>query len=134
VRVAGLSPLPALANSSSDEEESDGERTTSDRWEPAPPSSQAEGSAVELTPEAGMESPAVGLSVEVSAGTAEVPAGAVEVPAQPSRKRKRGFSSLRFSSNPSCTPSASRRNHLSPPFVSLSGRCRPSLTLRLSRR
>jgi hypothetical protein len=39
----GLSPPLALANSSSDEEESDGERTTSDRWEPAPPSPWVEG-------------------------------------------------------------------------------------------
>jgi hypothetical protein len=91
----GLSPPSALANSSSDKEESDGERTTSDRWEPALPSPQAEGAAVELIPEAGTEPPAAGLSVEVPAGTVEVPAGAAEVPPQPLRKRKRGFSSLR---------------------------------------
>jgi hypothetical protein len=53
----GLSPLPALANSSSHEEESDGGRSTSDRWEPAPPSPRVEGAAVESTFEAGMEPP-----------------------------------------------------------------------------
>jgi hypothetical protein len=73
----GLSPPPALANSSLDEEESDEERTTSDRWEPAPPSPRAEGAAVELTPEVGTEPVVAGSSVEVSAGTTEAPAGAV---------------------------------------------------------
>jgi hypothetical protein len=49
----GLSPPPVLANSSSDEEESDGERATSDRWEPAaPPSPRAEGAATKSTLEA----------------------------------------------------------------------------------
>jgi hypothetical protein len=84
-----------LVNSSSDkEEESDGERTTSDRWEPVPPSPRAEGAAVELVTEAGAEPPAAELSEEMPAGTTEVPAGTAEVP-QPSRKRKWGFSNLR---------------------------------------
>jgi hypothetical protein len=57
----GLSPLAALVNSSSDEEEeSDGEWATSDRWEPAPPSPRAEGTTA--------EPPVVGLSEEVPAG------------------------------------------------------------------
>jgi hypothetical protein len=90
----GLSPPPALANSSLDEEESDGERTTSCRWEPAPPSPQAEGTAVESTPEAGMEPPAAGLSVEVPVGTAEALAGAVEAPPA-LEEEETGFSSLR---------------------------------------
>jgi hypothetical protein len=91
----GLSPPPALANSSlDDEEESDGERTTSCRWEPAPPSPQAEGTAVESTPEAGMEPPAAGLSVEVLVGTAQALAGAVEAPPA-LEEEETGFSSLR---------------------------------------
>jgi predicted GNAT family acetyltransferase len=79
---AARSPPPALvfANSSSDEEESDGERTTSDCWEPAPPSPRAEGVAVESTLEVGAKLPVAGSLVEVPAGTAEVPVGTVEVP------------------------------------------------------
>jgi hypothetical protein len=77
----GLSPPLDLVNSSSGkEEESDWERTDSNRWEPAPPSSRAEGAAVELIPEVGAEPPSTGLSVEVPAGTTEAPADAVEVP------------------------------------------------------
>jgi hypothetical protein len=76
----GLSPRLALANSSLDEEESDGEQTTSDRWEPTPPSPQGEGATVESTLEEGAELPVTGSSVEVSAGTVEAPIGAVEAP------------------------------------------------------
>jgi hypothetical protein len=77
----GSPPPPALVNSLSDEEdESDGERTTSNRWEPAPPSPWAEGAAMELVPEAGAEPPTAKLSLKVPAGTAEAPAGAAEVP------------------------------------------------------
>jgi hypothetical protein len=72
-----------LANSSSDEEEGDGEENTSDRWEPAPPSPRAEGAAVELTLEAGTELPIVGSSVEVPAGTVEALVGIVEVHPNP---------------------------------------------------
>jgi hypothetical protein len=71
VRAAGSLPLPpppAMVNSSSDKEESDGERTTSDRWElVAPPSPRVEGAAAESTPEAGTEPPVTKLSAEVSA-------------------------------------------------------------------
>jgi hypothetical protein len=49
----GLSPSPALANSSSDEEESDGERTTSHRWEPAPPIATGRGSGHGIGPQGG---------------------------------------------------------------------------------
>jgi hypothetical protein len=88
----GLSPLTVLANSLSDEEEeSDGEQITSDRWEPVPPSPRAEGMPVELAPEAGTEPPATGLSVEVPVGTVEVPAGAVGAPPSP-RGRGNGAS------------------------------------------
>jgi hypothetical protein len=80
VRAARASP-PALVNSLSDkEEESDGEQTTSNRWEPAPPSPRNEGAVVELVLEAGMELPATGPSVEVHVGTTEASAGAAEVP------------------------------------------------------
>jgi hypothetical protein len=91
----GLSPPPASANSSSDEkEENDRERTTSDRWEPAPPSPRAEGVAVELIPGVSAEAPAAGLTMEAPAGATEVPASAAEASPQPSRKRKRGFSNF----------------------------------------
>jgi hypothetical protein len=76
----GLSPSPALANSLSNDMESDEERTTSDRWEPASPSPRAEGVAVGSTPEAGTEPPTARSLVEVPAGTAEAPVGAVEGP------------------------------------------------------
>jgi hypothetical protein len=77
----GLSPSLALANSSSDdEEESDGVRTTSERWEPVPLSPRAEGAAVELVPGAGAEPPAAELSEEAPAGVTKAPAGTVEVP------------------------------------------------------
>jgi hypothetical protein len=80
----------------SSNEECDGERTTSDRWEPAAPSSpRVEGSASESTLEVGTEPPVTGSSVEVPSGTAEAPVGAVEAPPEPSRKRKWGFSSLK---------------------------------------
>jgi hypothetical protein len=91
----GLSLSLVLANSSSDEEEeSDRERTTFDRWEPAPPSPWAAEAAVELVLGAGAEPPATGLSEEAPAGTTEALASAAEVLPQPSRKRKRGFSNL----------------------------------------
>jgi hypothetical protein len=79
----GLSPPLAPANSSSDEEESDGERTTSDKWEPALPSSRAEETVVELALVAGAEPPATGPSEEVPAGATKAPAGAAEVPPSP---------------------------------------------------
>jgi hypothetical protein len=78
-----------LVNLSSYEEESEGERTTSDRWEPvAPPSPGAKGAAVELTLEIGAEPLVAGSSEEVPAGTSEAPP-------EPSRKHKWGFSSLK---------------------------------------
>jgi hypothetical protein len=78
-----------LVNSSLDEEESEGERTTSDRWEPAaPPSPGVEQVVTEPTLEVGAEPPVAGSSAEASAGAAKAPA-------EPSRKRKRGFSNLR---------------------------------------
>jgi hypothetical protein len=66
------------------------ERTTSDRWEPAPPSPRAEGAAVELVPEVGAEPPVTGLSEEAPAGATETPAGAVEVPPSPQGRGSRG--------------------------------------------
>jgi hypothetical protein len=77
----GLCPPPPLENSLSDEkEEIDGGRVVPDKWEPAPPSPQAEGAAVELAPEAGVEPPAVEPSEEVPAGAAEAPVRTMEVP------------------------------------------------------
>jgi hypothetical protein len=67
-----------LVNSSSDEEENEGERTTSDRWEPsAPPSPRVEGAAVESALETGAEPLVAGSSAKVLAGTSETPVGAV---------------------------------------------------------
>jgi hypothetical protein len=80
-----------LVNSSSDEEESERQRTTSDRWEPAAlPSPGVEGVVTESTLKAGAEPPVAGSSTEALVGAAEPPP-----PPEPSRKRKRGFSSLK---------------------------------------
>jgi hypothetical protein len=54
----------------------------------APPSLGVEGVVAEPNLEAGAEPPVAGSS-------AEAPTGATEAPAEPSRKRKRGFSNLR---------------------------------------
>jgi hypothetical protein len=59
------------------------------------PSPRGEWAATESTLEAGTELPIIRMSVEVPVGAAEVPVGAVEAPPEPSRKRKRSFSSLR---------------------------------------
>jgi hypothetical protein len=78
----GLSPSPALVISSSDEEEREGERNTSDRWEPAvPPSPGIKGVITGPTLEADTEPPVIGSTVGASAG-------APEAPPEPSRKRK----------------------------------------------
>jgi hypothetical protein len=75
--------------SSSDEEEREGEWTTSDRWEPTvPPSLGIEGVITGSTLEADTEPPVVG-------STAGVSVSALEAPPEPLRKRKRGFSSLK---------------------------------------
>jgi hypothetical protein len=87
-----------------------------ERWEPAPPSPRTAEAVEEQAPVAGVEAPAAGRSTEeaervaeVSARTTEVSACAAEAsrgatvaesavasaPAEPSRKRKRGFSTLR---------------------------------------
>jgi hypothetical protein len=80
----GLSPPLAPANSSSDEEEeSDGRRVTSDRWDPALLSPRAEVAAVELVPVASAEAPATRPSVEAPAGATEAPTGTMEVPPSP---------------------------------------------------
>jgi hypothetical protein len=129
----GLSPPPALVNLSSDVKESDGEQTTSDRWEPAPPSPRADVAAMESTVEVGAEPPVTGSSVEVSAGTAEAPVGAVDVP--PAHEEdEAGVLQLEVNSASSCMPLMLRHIRSSPPFISLSGRRRTSPTLRLSRR
>jgi hypothetical protein len=76
-----LSPSPVLVNSSLDEEESEGERTTYDSWEPAaPPSPGAEGAAAESTLEKRAEPLVTGSWAEAPAGTEEALVGAVEAP------------------------------------------------------
>jgi hypothetical protein len=104
----GLSPPAASEYSSSDEdeEESDGGRAPSERWDPTPPSPRA---VEEQAPGAGAEAPAIGQSVEGTVCATEAPTRTAEVsgsaavattaattaPVEPSRKRKRGFSTLR---------------------------------------
>jgi hypothetical protein len=80
----GLSPLLALANSLSDEEEeSYGGQAIPDTWEPAAPSPRAEEAAVELVPAAGEDPPAVEPSEEALVGATKAPASAAEVPPSP---------------------------------------------------
>jgi hypothetical protein len=80
-----------------------------ERWEPAPPSPRAVETAEEQVPGAGVEVPAAGRATEEAARAAEVPARAAEAsgsamvatlaaasaPTEPSKKRKRRFSTLR---------------------------------------
>jgi hypothetical protein len=75
-------------SSSNEEEKSDGEQTTSDRWEPVPPSPQAEGATEELVLGAGADPPAARILEEALVGATEALACAEEVPPQPSRKKK----------------------------------------------
>lgn len=61
MRAAGLSPPSALVNSSLDEEESEGERSTSDTWEPAaPPLPGVKGVVAKPTLEVSEEPPIAG--------------------------------------------------------------------------
>jgi hypothetical protein len=85
-----------------EEEESDGGQAPSERWEPALPSLRAAEAAQEQVPGAGAEAPAARRSTEEAARATEVSGGVVvATPAaatarvKPSRKRKRGFSTLR---------------------------------------
>jgi hypothetical protein len=82
--------------------------------------------------EAGAEPPVAGSSVEVPAGTVEAPVGAVEAP-PPFKEKKVGLLQLEVSRISSHTPPILRHGRSPPPFVLLSGRRRPSPTLRLSR-
>jgi hypothetical protein len=115
----GLSSPATSEYSSSDEKEeegSDGGRALPERWEPAPPSPRAAEAAEETAPGVGAGAPVTRQPVREAARTAEVPARAAEVPAraaeatggaavatsaaattpaEPPRKRKRGFSTLR---------------------------------------
>jgi hypothetical protein len=78
----GVSPAgtPAVSSSEEEEEERDG-GAPPERWNPPPLSPRAAEAAVELTPVAGAEALATGLSVEVPVSTAEVPASATAAPA-----------------------------------------------------
>jgi hypothetical protein len=80
-----------------------------ERWNPPPPSLRDVEAAKEQALTVGAEAPTAERSVEEAARAAEVPAstagasgsaavatmGATIAPAEPSRKRKRGFSTLR---------------------------------------
>jgi hypothetical protein len=110
--LQGLSSPATSEFSSSDEEEeeeSDGGRAPPERWEPSPPSPRAAEAAEETVPRAGVGAPAAGHPTREATRAAEAPARAVEMaggeavatpavataPAEPLRKRKRGFSTLR---------------------------------------
>jgi hypothetical protein len=98
------------------EEDNDGGQAPPERWEPTPPSPRAAVAAEEQVPGAGAGAPAAEWSTEEAAHVAEAPAHAAVVPtraaeasrgvtvaalavasalAEPSRKRKRGFTILR---------------------------------------
>jgi hypothetical protein len=73
-----------------------------ERWEPAAPSPRVVEAVEEQAPGAGAEASAVGRSTEEAARAAEasgsatvVTSAAASAPVEPSRKRKRGFSTLR---------------------------------------
>jgi hypothetical protein len=108
----GLSSPGTSEYSSSDEEEeeeSDGGRAPPERWEPLPPSPRAAEAAEETTPGAGTGAPAARQPMREAVRAAEAPAratgttggeavaapAAATPPAEPPRKRKRGFSTLR---------------------------------------
>jgi hypothetical protein len=94
-----------------EEEESDGGggQAPPERWEPTPPSLRVTEAVEEQVSVAGSEASGAGWSTEEAAHTAEVPTRVAEVsgdatvaasamasgPVKPSRKRKRGFSTLR---------------------------------------
>jgi hypothetical protein len=107
----GLSSPATSEYSSSDEEEEerDGGRALSERWEPTPPSLRAVEATEETAPGVGARASATRQptreatrAAEAPAHTAEATGGAVAAtsaaattPAEPPRKRKRGFSTLR---------------------------------------
>jgi hypothetical protein len=107
----GLSSPGTSEYSSSDEEEeeSDGGRAPPERWEPSPPSPKAAEAEKETAPGAGAGAPAAKHPTGEATHAAEAPASAVEMAggaavatpmavttsAEPPRKRKRGFSTLR---------------------------------------
>jgi hypothetical protein len=107
----GLSSPVTLEYSASDEEEeeSDGGRAPPERWEPSPTSPKATKAAEETAPGAGARAPAARQPTREATRAAEAPARAtgmtggkvVAMPAaattsaEPLRKWKRGFSTLR---------------------------------------
>jgi hypothetical protein len=92
-----------------EEEESDGGRSPPERWQPSPPSPRAVEAAEETVPGAGAGAPAARKLTREATRAAEVPVRATETArgaaaaapvvattsAEPPRKRKRGFSTLR---------------------------------------
>jgi hypothetical protein len=107
----GLSSPSTSEYLSSDEgeEESDGGRPLPARWEPAPPLPRAAEAAKETAPRAGVGAPgarrpmreatraaeALARTAEVTGGAAVATSAGATTPAEPPRKRKRGFSTLR---------------------------------------
>jgi hypothetical protein len=98
-----------LSSGEGEEEESDGGPAPFERWEPVLPSPRAAEAAEEQAPGAGAEVPttrrstegavrateAQARTVEASGSAAVATAAATTAPVEPSRKRKRGLSTLR---------------------------------------
>jgi hypothetical protein len=105
----GLSSPATSEFSSSDEEEeeeeeeeSDGGQAPHERWEPSPPSPRAAGAAEETAhgteagaPAAGRPTGEATRAAEMAGGEAAATPAAATAPAEPPRKRKQGFSTLR---------------------------------------
>jgi hypothetical protein len=97
------------SSSGEEEEESDEGRAPPERWEPSPPSLGAAEAAEEMTPGVGAGAPAARKPTREATRAMEAPARAAEMAggaaaatpvaatksAEPPRKRKRGFSTLR---------------------------------------
>jgi hypothetical protein len=97
------------SSSGEEEEESDGGRAPPERWEPSPPSPRAAEAVEEMTPGAGAGAPVARRPTREATRTAEAQARAAEMAggaaaatpvaattfAEPPRKTKRGFSTLR---------------------------------------
>jgi hypothetical protein len=66
-----------------------------ERWNPPPPSPWAAEAVEEQTPAAGRSVGEAACATEAPASAMVTTTGATAAPPEPSRKRKRGFSSLR---------------------------------------
>jgi hypothetical protein len=104
-RAAGalLPDTSEYSSSDEEEEESDGGRAPLERWEPLPPLPRAAEVAEETAPGAGAGAPAARRptreatrAAKMAGGEAVAAPAVATAPAEPPRKRKRGFSTLRW--------------------------------------